>query len=287
MRLCAPCNLPPLTCSSRWRQAAAAAASGVLSICCSLAAGLHLPTGQASCHPIITCIACRTPSTPHPQYGSTSGLLEYTLQPAAGGDGAAQPPGLALPLPVQLSARLPFMQQDVQQGSGSLRPGDHVTFRIATNLQASDCFCHSWGRCCPHRLCSCCSTGRCCPLLVLPAVSSSTTAAELLGGRAAQPRGTGALVEHPFQRHASPQRHACASPHLPPLFEPSLRRLPRPPHWPPCRAPLSTPASVRWRLPWFATRAWWRRCKGLRLQRVGCRARQVHIDVRLGIMPAS
>ena len=69
------------------------------------------------------------------QYGATSGLLEYSLQPAANGDGAAQPPGLPLPVAVPLSARLPFMQQDVQQGSGSLRPGDHVTFRIATNLQ--------------------------------------------------------------------------------------------------------------------------------------------------------
>ena len=70
-----------------------------------------------------------------PQYGATSGLLEYSL-PAGEGEGAAgeaaasAPPGLP-------KARLPFSQQDVQQGSGSLRPGDHVTFRIATNLQVT------------------------------------------------------------------------------------------------------------------------------------------------------
>lgn len=64
------------------------------------------------------------------QYGATSGLLEYTPAGVSQPEVPGLPPGL-VPAP----ARLPFMQQDVQQGSGSLRPGDHVTFRIATNLQ--------------------------------------------------------------------------------------------------------------------------------------------------------
>lgn len=68
------------------------------------------------------------------QYGATSGLLEYTPPGITQPDVPGLPPGLA-PTP----ARLPFMQQDVQQGSGSLRPGDHVTFRIATNLQVNGC----------------------------------------------------------------------------------------------------------------------------------------------------
>lgn len=72
----------------------------------------------------------------------TSGVLEYSTAPAegeGGGEAPAPPPGLLpgmLPGLLPGKARLPFTPQDVQQGSGALRQGDHVTFRIATNLQA-------------------------------------------------------------------------------------------------------------------------------------------------------
>jgi hypothetical protein len=63
---------------------------------------------------------------------ASSGVVEYSLDggedgsSAAGAEGAEAAPRLA---------RLPFTTQDIASGSGALRPGDHVTFRILTNLQ--------------------------------------------------------------------------------------------------------------------------------------------------------
>ncbi|KAL4429026.1 hypothetical protein ABPG77_006065 [Micractinium sp. CCAP 211/92] len=72
------------------------------------------------------------------QYVGSSGVLEYTPvegEPPAAGDagGEAAVPGA----PGYGRSQLPFSAQDVTQGGGSLRVGDHVTFRTLTNLQAA------------------------------------------------------------------------------------------------------------------------------------------------------
>ncbi|PSC71991.1 Cold shock domain-containing [Micractinium conductrix] len=73
------------------------------------------------------------------QYLGSSGVVEY-VPPGEGGDAAAlllAGGEAAIPgMPGPGKARLPFSPQDVAQGSGSLRVGDHVCFRVLTNLQA-------------------------------------------------------------------------------------------------------------------------------------------------------
>ncbi|KAL4440355.1 hypothetical protein ABPG75_003356 [Micractinium tetrahymenae] len=73
------------------------------------------------------------------QYMGSSGVVEYLCPEgeaeaaAAAAAGEAAVPGA----PGFGKSQLPFSPQDVAQGSGSLRVGDHVTFRLLTNLQAA------------------------------------------------------------------------------------------------------------------------------------------------------
>ncbi|KAG7670426.1 hypothetical protein KSW81_002989 [Nannochloris sp. 'desiccata'] len=77
------------------------------------------------------------------QYVQSSGVLEYDQaslnddsdENGKGGNGGARPPGLAA-LPV-LKRRMVFAAGDCTSGATSLRPGDHVTFKIATNIAAA------------------------------------------------------------------------------------------------------------------------------------------------------
>jgi cold shock CspA family protein len=75
------------------------------------------------------------------QYVQSSGVLEYVQTAVSNGgenDGtsaSAPPPGLtAAPLP---KLRIIFSATDCISGASSLRPGDHVTFKIATNIAAA------------------------------------------------------------------------------------------------------------------------------------------------------
>lgn len=116
-------------------------------------------------HTLYTFPPCASHPFPHHlQYLGSSGVVEY-VPPGEGGDAAAlllAGGEAAIPgMPGPGKARLPFSPQDVAQGSGSLRVGDHVCFRVLTNLQVGgvggwaptkQCRCSVW------RCVCCCGT---------------------------------------------------------------------------------------------------------------------------------
>ncbi len=67
------------------------------------------------------------------QYVQSSGILEYDQTALDSENGTAPPPGLA----AAPKRRMIFSAADCTSGSTSLRPGDHVTFKIATNIAAA------------------------------------------------------------------------------------------------------------------------------------------------------
>ena len=85
---------------------------------CAADFGRHTADAFTQTATLLTLHLYRPPVLYCLQYVQTSGVVEYD-----GADGA--------------KAKLTFAPNEVAAGSGPLRPGDHVTFRIAVNLQVS------------------------------------------------------------------------------------------------------------------------------------------------------